>query len=87
MRIGAGLEFLQIAQAVSVKVSSGIGGIAGTWWSALNAVTESIDHESVVRGATDRDRAENRMMANIGIHGRAAAFKREALELALSMAD
>ncbi len=63
-----------------------VGGIAGTWWSALNAVTELIDHGSTTRGATQRDKDENRMMASIGLHGRAAQFKESALELALEMA-
>lgn len=63
-----------------------VGGIAGSWWSALNAVTELVDHQSTTRGKTQRDKDENRMMASIGLHGRAAGFKQDALELALSMA-
>lgn len=63
-----------------------VGGIAGSWWSALNAVTELVDHQSTTRGATQRDKDENRMMASIGLHGRAAQFKETALELALTMA-
>lgn len=63
-----------------------IGGIAGSWWSALNGVTELVDHGSVTRGATQRDKDENRLMASVGLHGRAAAFKQEALSLAIAMA-
>lgn len=63
-----------------------VGGIGGSWWAALNAVTELSDHGSTQRGKTQRDRDENRMMASVGLHGRAAAFKTQALELALTMA-
>jgi acetyl-CoA carboxylase carboxyltransferase component len=65
---------------------SGIGTIAGTWWSAFNAVTELVDHGSNQRGQSERERAENRMMANLGMHGRAAAFKSQALEVASQFA-
>lgn len=63
-----------------------VGGIGGTWWSALNAVTELIDHQTASRGADDREKDENRMMRNLGLHGYNAGFKQSALELALTMA-
>jgi phage/plasmid-like protein (TIGR03299 family) len=63
-----------------------VGGIGGTWWSAYNAVSELIDHGSTTRGEDDNARAENRFMANIGLHGRAAAFKRNAFDTALQFA-
>lgn len=63
-----------------------VGNIAGTWWSAVNAVTELVDHASTTRGQSPREKSENRMMANFGLHGRAAQFKREAFDVAAELA-
>lgn len=56
--------------------------IKGTWWQLLNAVTESVDHDET-RKRNSRGSKERRMVDLFA--GDAADFKRQALELALSM--
>jgi phage/plasmid-like protein (TIGR03299 family) len=59
--------------------------IKGTWWSLLNAVTDSVDHkEKGYKGRDPRTRAENRFV-NL-TDGIGAAFKDKAYEKALEMA-
>lgn len=56
--------------------------IKGTWWALLNAVTESVDHDDT-RKRNSRGSKERRMVDLFS--GKAADFKRQALELALTM--
>ena len=57
--------------------------IRGTWWSLLNAVTESVDHDQRRNYASQAAR-ENRMLSTLD--GAGADFKTKALNLALEMA-
>ena len=58
--------------------------IRHTTWTALNAVTEYIDHYRSTRGKTTRDRASNRLES--AWFGSGARLKERAWELALKMA-
>jgi phage/plasmid-like protein (TIGR03299 family) len=53
-------------------IGSDIGGVAGTRWAMLNAVTELVDHE---RGRSDNTRLESAWF------GTGAAIKNRAMEL------
>ena len=59
--------------------------IKGTWWSLLNAVTETVDHTGTQRTSrrNERDRAETRFL-NV-VDGIGADFKERALKLAVEM--
>jgi phage/plasmid-like protein (TIGR03299 family) len=62
-----------------------IGGIQGSAWAALNAVTEWADHERTVRtGETIKGESEARVYSNW--LGTAAEFKLDARDLAMSFA-
>lgn len=66
--------------------NNGMASIAGTAWSAYNAVTETADHSTKLnkfRGS-DRDRQESRF--NSVLEGRAADVKDMALETVLTLA-
>ena len=55
----------------------------GTWWKALNAVTEFIDHTRSTKGLDDYARQENRMQSVL--MGSGASIKRKAMETALEL--
>ena len=59
--------------------------IRHTTWTALNAVTEYVDHYRSTRGKTIRDRASNRLES--AWFGSGARLKERAWELALQMAN
>ena len=59
-------------------------GIRGTWYAALNGVTEYVDHARSARGATSADKAESRFDSST--FGSGARLKAEALETALELA-
>ncbi len=59
-------------------------GVRGTLWAALNAATEWADHQSVVRGKTEVERADHRL--NSMWFGSAAEFKQRAFDAALALA-
>ena len=58
--------------------------IRHTTWTALNAITEFVDHHRCTRGKTPRDRASNRLES--AWFGSGARLKERAWELALQMA-
>jgi len=60
-----------------------IEGVKGSWWAAVNGVTEYVDHERTVRGSDDENRTERRT-ASI-LFGSGAALKRRALSLAVEL--
>jgi len=59
-------------------------GIRGSLWAALNAATERADHQSVVRGGSEAERADRRL--NSVWFGSAADFKSKAFNAALALA-
>ena len=59
-------------------------GISGTAWAAYNAVSQWADHQSVVRGQTEVQRADSRL-ASVWF-GAAAEFKTRAFDAALALA-
>ena len=59
-------------------------GVRGSLWAALNAATEWADHQSVVRGKTEAERADHRL--NSVWFGSAAEFKQRAFDAALALA-
>ena len=59
-------------------------GMRGSLWAALNAATEWADHQSVVRGKTEVERADHRL--NSAWFGSAAEFKARAFDAALALA-
>jgi hypothetical protein len=62
-----------------------IGKLGETWYSALQAVTEYVDHETVARGETDRQKSLRRLeSSNFG--GTGDEVKGRAWDLALSLA-
>ena len=58
--------------------------IRHTTWTALNAVTEYVDHYRSTRGKSEHDRASNRLES--AWFGSGARLKERAWELALQMA-
>ncbi len=63
-----------------------IASIQGTWWSLYNAVSEGIDHGRFYGfKGKGQQRAENRMTSVM--MGQGAEFKRQAFDLAVSMAQ
>jgi phage/plasmid-like protein (TIGR03299 family) len=58
-------------------------GIKGTWWAALNGVTEYVDHDRSARG-TGIDKVSNRLESQW--FGSGAKLKAEAWDTALDMA-
>lgn len=69
------------------KFETGMGnqmpGVRGTWWAAVNAVTEFADHTRTTRGRTEEERTDNRLYSIW--FGSGAHLKGEAWELALQM--
>tara|TARA_R110000765_G_scaffold16379_1_gene46113 strand:+ start:1078 stop:2091 length:1014 start_codon:yes stop_codon:yes gene_type:complete len=63
--------------------SSEITSTDGTWWKALNAVTEFIDHSRSTKGVDSQSRQENRMQSVL--MGSGASIKRNAMETALEL--
>ena len=59
-------------------------GMKGSLWAALNAATEWADHQSVVRGKTEVERADHRL--NSVWFGSAAEFKQRAFDAAIALA-
>ena len=59
-------------------------GVRGSLWAALNATTEWADHQSVVRGKTEVERADHRL--NSVWFGSSAEFKSRAFDAALALA-
>lgn len=59
-------------------------GIRGTWWAALNAVTEYVDHSRSARGSAAGEKIESRFDSSM--FGSGATLKTEALDLALELA-
>ena len=59
-------------------------GIRGTWWAALNGVTEYVDHARSARGSSSSEKAESRFDSST--FGSGARLKAEALELSLELA-
>ena len=59
-------------------------GISGTAWVAYNSVSQWADHQSVVRGQTELQRADSRL-ASVWF-GAAAEFKTRAFDAALALA-
>ena len=59
-------------------------GMRGSLWAALNAATEWADHQSVVRGKTEVERADHRL--NSAWFGASAEFKARAFDAALALA-
>lgn len=57
--------------------------VRGTWWAALNGVTEYVDHSRSARG-TEAEKTENRFDSSM--FGSGAKMKAEALDLALELA-
>lgn len=77
-----------IREELLLLVESGIGhddpSIKGTTWTALNAVTEYIDHHRSGRGTDDSNRASRRL--NSIWFGSGANLKAKAWDLAVQMA-
>jgi phage/plasmid-like protein (TIGR03299 family) len=63
--------------------ASEITSTDGTWWKALNAVTEFIDHSRSTKGVDSKSRQENRMQSVL--MGSGATIKRTAMETALEL--
>jgi len=63
--------------------ASEITSTDGTWWKALNAVTEFIDHSRSTKGIDSQSRQENRMQSVL--MGSGATIKRTAMETALEL--
>jgi len=59
-------------------------GIKGSLWAALNAATEWADHQSVVRGRSEAERADRRL--NSVWFGSASEFKSRAFNAAMALA-
>ncbi len=59
-------------------------GIKGSLWAALNAATEWADHQSIVRGRSEAERADRRL--NSVWFGSASEFKARAFDAALALA-
>jgi phage/plasmid-like protein (TIGR03299 family) len=55
----------------------------GTWWKALNAVTEFVDHSRSTKGISTLTRQENRMQSVL--MGSGALLKRKAMDKALEL--
>lgn len=67
------------------SAAQNLPSVRGTWWALFNAVTETVDHATPARQSRDLvARAENRFISVST--GEGAAFKDQALALALSMA-
>ena len=64
--------------------SNTLPGIAGTAWAAYNAVSHWADHQSVIRGKSEDQRADGRLFSIW--FGSAAGLKQEAFESALALA-
>jgi len=60
-------------------------GIEHSAWSALNAVTEYVDHDRKSRGRNDQERAENRLQSNW--FGSGAQLKNQAYQAALQLVN
>jgi phage/plasmid-like protein (TIGR03299 family) len=62
-----------------------VGGIGGTVWAALNAVTDWSDHHIANRGKTPADRNDNRLYS--AWFGTGRDLKQQALDAALQLAQ
>ena len=56
-------------------------GVRGSWWAALNGVTEYVDHSRSARGGDTAAKTESRFDSST--FGSGARLKQEALEMAL----
>lgn len=74
-------EFLRLFEQ---GIGHNMPEIRHTTWTALNAVTEYVDHYRSTRGKTTHDRASNRLES--AWFGSGARIKEQAWELALKMA-
>jgi phage/plasmid-like protein (TIGR03299 family) len=87
-----GVRALAIRQArerrlneLLVSPTCKIGKLGDTWYAAVQAVTEYLDHEAVTRGENDREKAMRRLeSANFG--GTSDEVKGRAWDLALDLA-
>ena len=59
-------------------------GIGGSAWAAYNAVSEYADHQSIVRGRGELQRADGRLYS--AWFGAGATVKQRAYEAALALA-
>jgi phage/plasmid-like protein (TIGR03299 family) len=77
-----------IRKALEHNFAHGAGndlpGISGSWWAALNAVTEYVDHDRSTRGETETERRSNRLESLW--FGSGARVKAQAWDTALELA-
>lgn len=75
----------EIASLAHHGQGNSLPGIRGTWWAALNGVTEYVDHRRSARGQNAAEKAEGRF--DSAEFGSGASMKENALELALEMSS
>ena len=74
----------QVMEAFRFDTRNNLPGMEWTAWSLLNAYTQHVDHESVVRAGDDRSRDERRFESNL--LGRASLAKTKAIEAIVEVA-
>lgn len=75
-------NILDAIDSISKRHTNTVGGIGGTAWSAVNAITEYIEHESTAK-STQFSESENRFHSNM--FGAKLALKHKAYRLAEAM--
>lgn len=81
---GRNTRTVNIRETMMGRFTSGKGNIGESWWDAVNAVTEYVDHERSTRGTTGADKASNRLESQW--FGSGARLKADAWDLALDRA-